>query len=104
MYYTMKEAAEHLNVASSALRYYEKEGLLPFQKRTGSGIRYYTQEDILWLELICCLKCSGMSIEKIREFMLSCLKGQDGCEERKELLLRHRVKAHTASWKISVCA
>lgn len=90
MHYTMKETAEHLNIAQSTLRYYEKEGLLPFQKRTASGIRYYTQDDICWLELICCLKQSGMSIECIRRFMLCCLKGAEGCEERKKLLLQHK--------------
>lgn len=38
MFYTIGEAAEKVGVAPSALRYYDKEGLLPFAKRSGGGI------------------------------------------------------------------
>ncbi len=33
MFYTVGEAAKMLGVASSTLRYYDKEGLLPFVER-----------------------------------------------------------------------
>lgn len=38
MFYTIGEAAEKVGVAPSALRYYDKEGLLPFVERSGDGI------------------------------------------------------------------
>lgn len=34
MLYTVGEMAKLLDVAASTLRYYDKEGLLPFVKRT----------------------------------------------------------------------
>ena len=90
MNYTMKQISKQLNLNASALRYYDKEGLLPFQKRFASGIRFFDDNDICWLELICCLKGSGMPIKTIKQFMLLCLKGKNGCEERKELLQKHK--------------
>ena len=37
MFYTVGEMAKILNTTPSTLRYYDKEGLLPFVERTGSG-------------------------------------------------------------------
>lgn len=90
MKYTMKQISKKLKVNSSALRYYNKEGLLPFQKRFATGIRFFDDNDISWLELICCLKGSGMPIKTIKQFMLLCLKSENGCEERKDLLQKHK--------------
>ena len=39
MLYTVGEMAKLLGVAASTLRYYDKEGLLPFVKRTDGGMR-----------------------------------------------------------------
>lgn len=90
MEYTIKQAAEITGLSAHTLRYYDREGLIPLLNRTPSGIRKYTDTDINWLQLICCLKRSGMSIEKIKEFMLLCLKGKTTCEARHQLLTEHR--------------
>ena len=39
MFYTVGEMAKILNTTPSTLRYYDKEGLLPFVERSESGIR-----------------------------------------------------------------
>ena len=52
MTYTVGEIAKKLNVAPSTLRYYDKEGLLPFVERSVGGIRIFHDEDMDWLELI----------------------------------------------------
>lgn len=90
MEYTIKQVAEKTNLSIYTLRYYDKEGLLPFIKRNESGIRKFTDSDIQWINLICCLKNSGMSIEKIKEFMYCCLQGEDGVEDRKLMLEAHK--------------
>lgn len=56
MFYTVGEAAKRLGVAPSTLRYYDKEGLLPFVERTDGGIRMFKQSDFEGLRLIECLK------------------------------------------------
>ncbi len=90
MTYSIQQAANKLGLTTSALRYYDKEGLLPTLKRTESGIRTFSETDLDWLGLICCLKNSGMPILEIKQFMNLCLRGEDTCEERKEVLEKHR--------------
>ena len=41
MLYTVGEMAKRLQVAPSTLRYYDKEGLLPFLERSNGGIRMF---------------------------------------------------------------
>jgi DNA-binding transcriptional MerR regulator len=90
MEYTIKQAAEKTNLTIYTLRYYDKEGLLPLLKRSSNGIRKFSENDINWINLICCLKNSGMSIENLKKFMSYCLKGTETCEERKEILQSHK--------------
>lgn len=56
MIYTVGEMAKSLGVPSSTLRYYDKEGLLPFVERSSSGIRVFHEKDYEWLQIISCLK------------------------------------------------
>jgi DNA-binding transcriptional MerR regulator len=91
MEYTIKQVSEKTNLSIYTLRFYDKEGLLPLVSRTSTGIRKFTDNDIEWLNLICCLKNSGMSLEKIKEFMIFCLEGTKSCEERRALLEKHKI-------------
>ena len=98
MGYTVKVMAEKTNLNPNTLRYYEKEGLLPNVKRTESGIRHYSDEDLEWLDLICCLKNTGMSIKQIRDFVDLSLQGPKTLGARCEMLAAHKqgVQAHIA--------
>ena len=49
MQYTVGEMAKRLHVAPSTLRYYDKEGLLPFLERSSGGIRIFQDSDFEWL-------------------------------------------------------
>jgi DNA-binding transcriptional MerR regulator len=90
MNYTIKQVSQRTNLSDHTLRYYDREGLMPLLKRSASGIRNYSENDICWIELINCLKNSGMSLGEIKEFMNLCLKGEETCEERKEILQKHK--------------
>ena len=90
MFYTIGEAAKMLGVAPSALRYYDKEGLLPFVERTGSGIRMFKESDIEWLRLIECLKATGMPIKDIRRFIQCTIEGDGTIDERLNILTAQR--------------
>lgn len=90
MGYTVKQVAEKTNLKPHVLRYYENEGLLPHVNRTKGGIRHYTDEDLEWLGLICCLKNTGMSIKQIRDFVNLSLQGPETLEARCEMLVRHK--------------
>ena len=73
MLYTVSEMAKKLGVAPSTLRYYDKEGLLPFVERSSGGVRMFKESDLSWLSIIQCLKKTGMPIREIRKFVDWCL-------------------------------
>ena len=66
MAYTVGEMAKILHVAPSTLRYYDKEGLLPFVERSSGGIRLFKESDFEWLSMIECMKQTGMPIKEIK--------------------------------------
>ena len=90
MGYSISEVAEKTNLTAHTLRYYEKEGLLPFVDRSDSGNRDFKTKDLEWLELICCLKNTGMPIKKIKEYIELCLKGDDTIDVRRQIFINHR--------------
>lgn len=45
MVYTVGEMAKLLDIPASTLRYYDKEGLLPFVERSSDGIRLFKDSD-----------------------------------------------------------
>lgn len=90
MEYTIGKAAEVVGLSSYTLRYYEKIGLLPLVKRNDKGIRVYEDSDIFWIDLIKCLKDTGMTIAEIQYIVELSLKGDDTVNERKEILKNHK--------------
>ena len=87
---TVGEISKLLNIPASTLRYYDKEGLLPFVERSSSGIRKFQDNDIEWLKMIECLKKSGMSIKDIKTYLELTLQGDDTIHERLELFKKQR--------------
>lgn len=90
MPYTIKQAAEMMNVTPTTLRYYDKQGLLPFMERKESGYRVFSDTDIAMLKVIECLKKTGMSIKDIRQFSKWVLMGDDSLKERHEMFLERK--------------
>ena len=77
MVYTVGEMAKLLGITASTLRYYDKEGLLPFVERSSGGIRMFQESDFEWLQVIGCMKKAGMSIKGIRQYIEMALQGDD---------------------------
>ncbi len=90
MVYTVGETARMLEVPASTLRYYDKEGLLPFVERSSGGIRMFRDVDFEWLRIIGCMKKAGMPIKAIREYIQLTLSGDDTIDARLELFQRQR--------------
>ena len=90
MFYTIGEMARKLNVAPSTLRYYDKEGLLPFVERSNGGIRMFKDEDMEWLRMLGCLKKAGMPLKEIRSFMDLSRRGDDTIDQRLTLIEKQR--------------
>ena len=85
MTYTIKEASDITGIPATTLRYYDKEGILPFLERKESGHRMFSEQDLSMLRIIECLKCTGM-INPVKEVGALCKKynkiGRASCRER----------------------
>lgn len=90
MPYTIKEVAKKYNLSAYSLRYYEKEGLLPFVERNEQGNRIFKDKDFEWLDIICCLRNTNMPISKIKEYVDLCLEGPETICKREDMLLKHK--------------
>jgi DNA-binding transcriptional MerR regulator len=90
MIYTVGEIAKKLNVTASTLRYYDKEGLLPFVERSSGGIRMFKDEHMAGLRIIECLKKTGMPIKDIKHFMDCSIEGDSTIEERLSIIKSQR--------------
>ena len=90
MAYTVGEMAKRLGVPASTLRYYDKEGLLPFVERSSGGIRMFRESDFEWLQVIGCMKKAGMSIRDIRQYIELALRGDDTIDTRLKMFTHQR--------------
>lgn len=91
--YTISQVAEKFGISAHTLRYYDKEGLLPFIERSASGIRRFTDKDIEGIVIINCLKETGMSIKDIKIFMDWCQEGDATIKQRYDMFLEQKKKA-----------
>ena len=101
MLYTVGEMARKAGIPASTLRYYDKEGLLPFVERSAGGIRMFTDADLEALTVIECLKRSGLSIREIRAFMEMVSRGDDSLGERRALFEARRDAAREEVERLS---
>ncbi len=90
MMYTVGEMAKRLAIPTSTLRYYDKEGLLPFVERSSGGIRMFQEKDIEWLQVIRCMKRAGMPLKSIREYIQLAMEGDETISRRLALFQQQR--------------
>ncbi|WP_409296709.1 MerR family transcriptional regulator [Peribacillus sp. SCS-26] len=88
--YSISEAAKELNLSVYALRYYDKEGLMPFVERTQGGSRLFRDSDIQSLKVIQCLKSTGMPIKEIKGFIAWCSEGDSTLQQRYDMFLERK--------------
>lgn len=90
MLYTVGEMAKKLGVAPSTLRYYDQEGLLPFVERSSGGVRVFKDSDYEWLQVIGCLKKTGMQLKDIKLFIEMAMQGDETIEPRLALITKQK--------------
>lgn len=92
MGYSIGEVSEILNISTSTLRYYDKEGLLPLVNRTSGNIRIFDDNDIECLKMIECLKSVGLQLKDIKLFFSWCEQGDSTIENRYNFFLDQKAK------------
>jgi MerR family transcriptional regulator, aldehyde-responsive regulator len=91
MAYTIKEVSNKVNLSAYTLRYYEKEGLLPYVRRNKHGNRLFGDEDLEWIGLICCLRDTGMPVAEIKRYVDLCMKGDETVLTRRQIIQNQKI-------------
>jgi len=90
MAYSIGEVAKKLNLTIYTLRYYDKEGLMPFVERTLNGTRVFKESDLDALKIIECLKATGMPIKDIKNFFDWCSQGDSSLQQRYDMFIERK--------------
>jgi DNA-binding transcriptional MerR regulator len=89
------ELARTSGVAPTALRYYEKAGLLPKSSRTASGYRTFDTDALPRLAFIRAAQAIGLTVTEIREVIGIRDAGAAPCAHVLELIERHRAEVQS---------
>ena len=84
--YTITEVSQKYDINPNTLRYYERIGLLPEIPRQSNGNRYFTDDLNKWLEMVICLRHSGVPIEALIDYCQLLMQGNQTVEAREALL------------------
>ncbi len=87
---TIAEVSKKYQISADTLRYYEKEGLIPYVNRTEGGMRNYTEEDCARIGFAKCMRRAGLSIEVLQKYFELFKRGKRTLNARRELLATER--------------
>lgn len=89
---TIQEVAEATGLSKHTLRYYERVGLIHPIERADNGHRFYSTNDIGWIDFLKKLRATGMSIRQMRKYAELQREGDATLAERVEMLKAHYAK------------
>ena len=69
--YTTGELAKLCGVTVRTVQFYDTKGILCPSALTEGGRRIYSDQDLKQLRLICLLKTMGLTLESIKEILVS---------------------------------
>lgn len=90
MRFSISEVARLTGLSTHTLRYYDECGLLPEVRRTASGHRQFEQSDLEWIDILKCLRATGMPLADIQRFTDLVQQGLHTAPVRRRLLEKHR--------------
>jgi MerR family copper efflux transcriptional regulator len=82
--WTIGQVASAVGVATSTIRYYEREGLLPRPPRTAAGYRLYDPSALERLRFIRTAQSVGFSLEDVRALLA--LDHRSSCNQVQRLI------------------
>jgi MerR family copper efflux transcriptional regulator len=72
----VSEVARRAGIAPTAVRFYERRGVLPAAARRENGYRDYTDDDLCRLRLVVSLRSLGLDVATAGTLARQCLDGQ----------------------------
>ena len=80
-----------MNISPYTLRFYDNEGLFPQLTRRGNR-RYFSPREIGLLNIIQCLRSTGMPLAEIRRYIDAVYEGEETIPERRDMVVKQRDK------------
>ena len=87
--YSPAQTVEISGFSLDTLRYYERIGLIEPVRRAAGGHRRYSDDDIGWLDMLRCLRGTGMPIAQMQTFAELVRAGDTTITNRLALLEEH---------------
>jgi DNA-binding transcriptional MerR regulator len=72
----VSEVARRAGIAPTAVRFYERRGVLPTAARRENGYREYTDDDLCQLRLVVSLRSLGLDVATAGSLVKQCLVGR----------------------------
>ncbi|MET3942310.1 DNA-binding transcriptional MerR regulator [Paenibacillus sp. PvP094] len=94
MSFTIKEASERLGCPAHKIRYYEKEGLLPYINRDQNGNRLFEEEHLEWMRVMSCFRATGMKVSVLKQMVNLAMEGASTIPLRKAMLTQYKKELH----------
>ena len=85
---TRAALARAAGVAPSAVRYYERTGVLPEPARTAKGYRVYGPDDVERLRFVRDAQATGLTLIEIKSILELKGQGERSCEHTRSLIHR----------------
>lgn len=83
---TITQTSQKYHLKPATLRYYEQIGLLTDVPRHSNGNRYYDDQLQQWIEMIVCLRHSGVPVDVLVEYAELLKQGDSTLQAREDLL------------------
>jgi DNA-binding transcriptional MerR regulator len=91
---TIGRVAERAGVRPSAIRYYERQGMLHPAVRGPNGYRFYGDDAIKLLLFVKRAQALGITLREIRPLLALAARGQQPCSHVKQLARKHLDEVH----------
>ena len=82
------DAAAEAGLGATAIRFYEKQGVLPGPERTDSGYRDYSDEDVDLLRFVRRARNLEIPLDDVRQIVELRTRGQVPCEVVRRVIAR----------------
>ncbi|NUS44090.1 MAG: MerR family transcriptional regulator [Mycobacteriaceae bacterium] len=91
--YSIGEVSERSGLTRDTLRWYERIGLMDYVGRDHAGQRRFSERDLVWLDLIGKLRCTGMSVADMVRYAELVRAGESTYPQRLEMFRETRESA-----------
>jgi MerR family transcriptional regulator, copper efflux regulator len=86
---TIGKVALRVGVRPSAIRYYERQGMLRPNLRSSNGYRFYSDEAVNLLLFVKRAQSLGITLKEIKPLLNLAMLGQQPCSHVKQLARNH---------------